>query len=303
MYHLNDLKLAIRIADLNSISAASRELNLTPAAASAALKRLEQRLNCQIFIRSTRNMQLTEEGTLFIESSREAINILDVASHTLNNNNDQISGDIGLSMPSDLGRNIVSNWLEAFLLSTPSVTLTLHLSDHNSDLIEQNLQIALRYGHLADSPLKRRYLASSPRYVVASPAYIQQYGQPKSPAELQQHKLLNWNLSHNKQHQWRFNKDNQALEININPIKTTNDGALLREWAIAGHGIAYKNWIDIAEDVEQGRLIILLTEYRSEDVPLQLVYLQTEYPRKKLRMVIDFLQQKFNEFSQRYPCP
>ncbi|MGJ8581144.1 MAG: LysR family transcriptional regulator, partial [Psychromonas sp.] len=70
-----------------------------------------------------------------------------------------------------------------------------------------------------------------------------------------------------------------------------------------GHGIAYKNWIDIAEDVEQGRLIILLTEYRSEDVPLQLVYLQTEYPRKKLRMVIDFLQQKFNEFSQRYPCP
>jgi len=303
MYHLNDLKLAIRIADLNSISAASRELNLTPAAASAALKRLEQRLNCQIFIRSTRNMQLTEEGKLFIESSREAINILDVASNTLNNNNDQVSGDIGLSMPSDLGRNIVSDWLETFLLSTPSVTLTLHLSDHNSDLIEQNLQIALRYGHLADSPLKRRYLASSPRYVVASPEYIEKYGQPNSPAELQQHKLLNWNLGNNKQHQWRFNKDNQTRHININPIKTTNDGALLREWAVAGHGIAYKNWIDIAKDVEQGRLIMLLKEYRSEDVPLQLVYLQTEYPRKKLRMVIDYLQQKFTEFSQQYPCP
>jgi len=303
MYHLNDLKLAIRIADLNSISAASRELNLTPAAASAALKRLEQRLNCQIFIRSTRNMHLTEEGKLFIESSREAINILDVASNTLNNNNDQVSGDIGLSMPSDLGRNIVSDWLETFLLSTPSVTLTLHLSDHNSDLIEQNLQIALRYGHLADSPLKRRYLASSPRYVVASPEYIEKYGQPNSPAELQQHKLLNWNLGNNKQHQWRFNKDNQTRHININPVKTTNDGALLREWAVAGHGIAYKNWIDIAKNVEQGRLIILLKEYRSEDVPLQLVYLQTEYPRKKLRMVIDFLQQKFTEFSQQYPCP
>jgi len=303
MYHLNDLKLAIRIADLNSISAASRELNLTPAAASAALKRLEQRLNCQIFIRSTRNMHLTEEGKLFIESSREAINILDVASNTLNNNNDQVSGDIGLSMPSDLGRNIVSDWLETFLLSTPSVTLTLHLSDHNSDLIEQNLQIALRYGHLADSPLKRRYLASSPRYVVASPEYIEKYGQPNSPAELQQHKLLNWNLGNNKQHQWRFNKDNQTRHININPIKTTNDGALLREWAVAGHGIAYKNWIDIAKDVEQGRLIMLLKEYRSEDVPLQLVYLQTEYPRKKLRMVIDYLQQKFTEFSQQYPCP
>lgn len=303
MYHLNDLKLAIRIADLNSISAASRELNLTPAAASAALKRLEKRLNCQIFIRSTRNMQLTEEGKLFIESSKDAIQILEVASNTLNNNNDQVSGDIGLSVPSDLGRNIVSHWLEEFLSATPSVTMTLHLSDHNSDLIEQNLQIALRYGHLADSPLKRRYLASSPRYVVASPDYIKQHGQPNSPAELQQHRLLNWNLGKNKQHIWKFQKDNQALDLRIEPAKTTNDGALLREWATAGHGIAYKNWIDIAKDVEQGRLIILLKEYRSEDVPVQLVYLQTEYPRKKLRMVIDFLLQKFNEFSQQYPCP
>ncbi|TEW56504.1 LysR family transcriptional regulator [Psychromonas sp. RZ22] len=303
MYHLNDLKLAIRIADLQNISAASRELNLTPAAASAALKRIEQRLNCQLFVRSTRNMQLTEEGQLFIESSREAINILELASNSLNINNDLLTGDLGLSMPSDLGRNIVSNWLDEFLAETPSITLTLYLSDHMSDLMEQKIQLALRYGHLADSSLKRRYLTSSPRYVVASPAYIEKYGEPNSPAELQQHKLLNWNLGNKSHQQWSFNKDNQPLDIMISPIKTTNDGALLREWAIAGHGIAYKNWIDIAEDVEQGRLKVLLTDYVTEDIPLQLVYLQTDYPRKQLRMIIDFLQHKFNEFSERYPAP
>jgi len=303
MYHLNDLKLAIRIADLQNISAASREFHLTPAAASAALKRLEQRLNCQLFLRSTRNMQLTEEGQLFIESSREAIKILEIASNTLNNNNDQISGDLGLSMPSDLGRNIVSAWLDEFLQSTPSLTLTLYLSDYMGDLMEQKIQLALRYGHLADSTLKCRYLASSPRYVVASPAYLKKHGQPNSPAELQQHKLLNWNLGKKSQQQWSFTKDNQSMQVNISPIKTTNDGALLRQWAIAGHGIAYKSWIDIAEDVEQGRLQILLKDYLTEDVPLQLVYLQTEYPRKQLRMMIDFLQHKFSEFSQRYPYP
>ena len=254
MYHLNDLKLAIRIADLQNISAASRELNLTPAAASAALKRLEQRLNCQLFVRSTRNMQLTEEGQLFIESTREAIKILELASNTLNSNNDQISGDLGISMPSDLGRNIVSTWLDEFLQSTPSLTLTLYLSDHIGDLMEQKIQLALRYGHLADSTLKCRYLTSSPRYVVASPAYLKKHGQPNSPAELQQHKLLNWNLGKKNQQQWSFTKDNQSMQVNISPIKTTNDGALLRQWAIAGHGIAYKSWIDIAEDVEQGRL-------------------------------------------------
>lgn len=303
MYHLNDLKLAIRIADLQNISAASRELNLTPAAASAALKRLEQRLNCQLFVRSTRKMQLTEEGQLFIESSREAIKILELASNTLNNNNDQLSGDLGLSMPSDLGRNIVSAWLDEFLELTPSLTLTLYLSDHMGDLMEQKIQLALRYGHLADSTLKRRYLTSSPRYVVASPAYLNKHGQPNSPAELQQHKLLNWNLGKKNQQQWSFTNNNQSMQVSISPIKTTNDGALLRQWAIAGHGIAYKNWIDIAEDVEQGRLQILLKDYLTEDIPLQLVYLQTEYPRKQLRMMIDFLQQKFSEFSKRYPCP
>ncbi|MBB1272250.1 LysR family transcriptional regulator [Psychromonas sp. SR45-3] len=303
MYHLNDLKLAIRIADLQNISAASRELNLTPAAASAALKRLEQRLNCQLFVRSTRNMQLTEEGHLFIESSREAIKILELASNTLNNNNDQLSGDLGLSMPSDLGRNIVSAWLDEFLASAPSLTLTLYLSDHMSDLMDQKIQLALRYGHLADSALKRRYLTSSPRYVVASPTYIEEFGQPNSPAELQQHKLLNWNLGSKSHQQWAFNKDNQRIQVSVTPIKTTNDGALLREWAILGHGIAYKSWIDIAEDVEQGRLKVLLTDYLTEDIPLQLVYLQTDYPRKQLRMVIDFLQHKFSEFSKRYPPP
>ena len=303
MYHLNDLKLAIRIADLQNISAASRELNLTPATASAALKRLEQRLNCQLFVRSTRNMQLTEEGQLFIESSREAIKILEIASNTLSNNNDQISGDLGLSMPSDIGRNIVSAWLDEFLALTPSITLTLYLSDHMSDLMEQKIQLALRYGHLADSSLKRRYLISSRRYVVASPAYLEQYGSPSSPAELQQHKLLNWNLGNKNQQQWSFIKDNKSIQVNITPIKVTNDGALLRQWAIAGHGIAYKSWTDIAEDVEQGRLQVLLKEYSTDDIPLQLVYLQSEYPRKKLRMVIDFLQHKFSEFSKRYPYP
>lgn len=303
MYHLNDLQLMIRIADLHNISAASRELNLTPAAASAALKRLEKKLNCQLFVRSTRKMQLTEEGILFVESSREALKILELASNTLNNNNNQLSGDLGISVPSDLGRNIVSSWLNEFLESAPLITLTLYLSDHMSDLIDDKVQIALRYGHLADSTLKCRYLTSSPRYVVASPDYIKQFGQPNSPAELQQHKLLNWNLGNKSNLQWTFTKDNQPIQINITPTKTTNDGAMLREWAVAGYGIAYKNWVDIAQDVEQGRLTILLSDYQTEDIPIQLVYMQTDYPKKQLRMVIDFLQNKFNEFEKKYPLP
>lgn len=303
MYHLNDLQLAIRIADLQNISAASRELNLTPAAASAALKRLENKLSCQLFIRTTRKMRLTEEGKLFIESSREALKILEIASHTLSSNNDQITGDLGLSMPSDIGRNIVSQWLDEFLLSTPTLSLTLYLSDQITDLMDQNIQLALRYGHLADSNLKRRYLTSSRRYAVASPAYIAQYGQPKHPAELQQHKLLNWNLGNKNHQRWAFIKEGQLVQVHINPIKSTNDGALLRQWALAGQGIAYKSWIDIAEDVEQEKLQVLLTNYLTEDIPLQLVYLQTDYPRKQLRMVIDFLQQKFTEFTKKHPFP
>lgn len=301
MYHLKDLHLAIRIADLHSISAAGRELGMTPAAASAALQRLEKQIDCQLFPRSTRSMKLTQEGQVFIETGRQALALLEGANAALADNRGELKGEIRIALPSDLGRNLIRGWLDDFAKQAPDLTLTLFFGDNMSDLINQNLHLALRYGQLEDSNLKRRQLAMTHRVAIASPDYLAKNGIPKHPNELNRHKILILNRGGEPWNKWRFSHKGENYETHVRGNKSSNDGAVIRDWALAGEGIAYKSWLDVAMDVHQGRLVLLFPDQLAEKIPLQLVYLQTDYPRLKIRKTIDFIIERIDAFSRRYP--
>ncbi|MCG9712995.1 LysR family transcriptional regulator [Shewanella insulae] len=303
MYHLKDLQLAIRIADLHSVSAAARELGMTPASASAALQRLEHKLNCQLFARSTRNMQLTEEGQAFIDTGRQALSLLQGASDALADKRGELRGELRIALPSDLGRNRVRAWLDELTAQAPELTLRLYFGDQLDDLIAQNVHLALRYGELQDSSLMRRQLARMHRVAVASPEYLDRHGRPSHPQQLSQHKILLLNRGNTPWHKWRFADKRQPLEVELTGSKSCNDGAVVKEWALAGEGIAYKSWFDVAQEVTEGRLELLLTDYLAEPIPLQLTYLQTEYPSHKVRTCIEFLKQKCLAFDSQYPLP
>ncbi|MCE9679873.1 LysR family transcriptional regulator [Shewanella sp. AS1] len=301
MYHLNDLKLAIRIAALQSVSAAGRELGMTPASASAALQRLEKKLNCQLFARSTRNMTLTEEGKLFIDTGRQALSLLEGVNDALADNRRELRGELRIAMPSDLGRNIIRPWLDELTQTAPELSLKLYFSDDMTDLIGQNVHLAIRYGQLDDSNLIRRQLAMMHRVAVASPAYLKAHGTPAHPRELSHHKILLLNRSGQPWHKWRFAEKEQAYDVEVKASKSCNDGAVIKEWALAGEGIAYKSWFDVAREVESGQLVLLFDKQLSEKIPLQLLYLQTDYPSHKVRTAIDFLKQKCVDYLQQYP--
>ncbi|GIU03561.1 LysR family transcriptional regulator [Shewanella sp. c952] len=303
MYHLNDLKLAIRIADLHSVSAAGRELAMTPAAASAALQRLEKKLDCVLFARSTRKMTLTEEGQLFIESGRKAIQLLEGANNALADNRGELKGELRISLPSDLGRNIVRKWLDEFCHLAPQLKITLYFADQMTDLIGQNVHLALRYGQLEDSNLMRRQLAMMPRVAVASPEYLKIHGQPTHPRELSQHQVLVLNRGVEPWQKWRFSHKSKQYEVAVIANKSCNDGAVIKDWTLAGQGIAYKSWFDVAKEVNQGELVVLFADQLAEQIPLQLVYLQSDYPSHKVRSAIDFLKQKSQSYLEQYPCP
>lgn len=301
MYHLNDLQLAIRIADLQSVSAAGRELGMTPASASAALQRLEKKLDSQLFARSTRSMQLTEEGKLFIETGRRALALLEGANEALADNRSELRGELRIALPSDLGRNVVRSWLDELADSFPQLALRLYFGDHMADLIAQNVHLALRYGDLADSGLMRRHLAQMHRVTVAAPAYIEQYGSPTHPQQLTHHKILMLNRGGTPWNKWSFTDKQQALEVELQATKSCNDGAVIKDWAIAGEGIAYKSWFDVAREVHGGQLVVLLDKHLASPIPLQLTYLKTDYPSHKVRHTIDFLRQKCQQFERHYP--
>ncbi len=303
MYSLDDLRLFVRTAELENLSAAARELDRTAAAASAALIRLEQRLNARFFARTTRRMRLTEEGRVFLEAARRALAALEEGEGALAEQRQALAGPLRLSAPSDLGRSWLRGWLDDFLESHPGVSLELSIGDSLTDLYRSNVDLAVRVGWLEDSSLVRRQLSATRRVAVAAPAYLARAGTPADPRELAQHEMLCVAPGGQPRVRWLFRSRDAQMEVEINGRRSSDDGAVVRDWALAGYGIAYKNWFDVADDIRAGRLVLLFPDWYVEPMPLQLVFLQSRFPSLRQRRLIEFLQERFAAFDAAYPFP
>lgn len=182
MKSLQDLDIFVRTADSGSLSATARALDLTPAAASAALKRLEAELGVTLFVRSTRSLRLTQEGELFLEHCRPALAGLRQVRDQLAGGQAALRGTLQLAAPSDLGRNVLMPWLDEFQSQHAGVDLRLHLSDRAANVYSEPVDAAFRYGRPQDSSLVALPLSDTHRRVLcAAPSYLQERGAPATP--------------------------------------------------------------------------------------------------------------------------
>lgn len=268
----DDLQLFVRTAELGSLSAAARLLDLSPAVASAALKRLEQQLGTRLLARSTRNLRLTAEGEGFLQHARSALASLEEGRRQLVRGQDEVSGVLQLSAPSDFGRNVLLPWLDELQRDHPKLSVRLLLGDRNADLFRQAADIALRYGTPEDSSLVALPLCPDNRRVLcASPAYLERYGQPAALEHLAQHNCLLYQLGSRAHDYWQFGQGPSASGISVSGDRFCDDADVVRRWALAGHGIAYKSWLDVADDVRSGRLKVLLGHLPGEAAPFNLI--------------------------------
>jgi|SRR5450830_1299360 len=294
MYSTTDLQLLIHTADTGSLSQAARLLGVLPATASASLKRVEQRLNTRLFARSTRSMRLTPEGEIFLEYCRDALALLQEGETLLSSGKDAIKGHLRLSMPSDIGRNVLVHWLNEFQALHAEVKFTMQFSDHMADLFRDAVDVAIRSGKLGDSSLVSQQLASGRRVLVAAPAYLARYGTPQTPGDLHDHNCLLFYLKQGLFNQWHFQDGKHSIDIKVQGDRMTDDAAIAREWAVAGVGIAYKSWIDVRSDVLAGRLTTVLDAYCQEEVPLNAVYPHRNSASPTVRALLQFLRVRFD---------
>jgi DNA-binding transcriptional LysR family regulator len=294
MYATTDLQLLIHTADTGSLSQAARILGILPATASASLKRVEQRLNTRLFARSTRSMRLTPEGEIFLEYCRDALALLQEGETLLSSGKDAIQGHIRLSMPSDIGRNVLFPWLNEFQALHPAVKFTMQFSDRVADLFRDAVDVAIRSGKLADSSLVSQQLATGRRVLVASPDYLRRHGTPQTPDDLVRHNCLLFYLKQGLFNQWRFQNGKQAIDVKVQGDRMTDDASIAREWAVAGVGIAYKSWIDVRSDVRAGRLATVLDAYCREEIPLNAVYPHRNSASPTVRALVAFLRARFD---------
>lgn len=290
---LSQLELFVRIADAGSLSTAARQFDLTPAAASAALKRLEAVFGVRLIERSTRSMRLTAEGELLRDHARRALGDLDDARALLGAGRETLTGDIHLAAPSDLGRGALSAMLDRFIAQHPDVRLTLYVSDTVQDLVRERVDLAVRYGELPDSSMVARRLHVTRRVVVASPDYIARHGAPAHPSELVQHNCLALYRSGRPHLAWRFERASVETTITVRGNRLAYDGALVRQWVIEGLGIATKARLDVIDDLMSGRLVELLTDWRGEDFPLHAMLPAGRHMPLRVRRLLDFLGEQF----------
>jgi len=299
MKALQDLDIFVRTVDTGSLSATARALDITPAAASAALKRLEAEVQAPLLVRSTRSLRLTPEGALFLEHARLALGTLGEGLQALSTGRHQVQGVLRLAASSDMGRNVLLPWLDAFQDRHPQLRYRLTLSDRMANMFSEPVDAAFRHGKPRDSSLVALPVAPHNRRVlVASPIYLAQRGTPVSPPDLAGHDCLCFMLGEEVNDRWTFWRAGQALQVRVQGGHVCNDGDVVRRWALAGRGIAYKAWVDVAQDVAQGRLQLLCPQWNTEPVPVYMVLPDRRQLTPGLRLLREFVAQACADWPQ-----
>ncbi|NRF27506.1 LysR family transcriptional regulator [Vibrio coralliilyticus] len=303
MDKFSDMTLFVSIVKNQGLAAAGRELGLSPASVTARLQSLEARYGVKLLNRSTRHISLTDSGAMYHQACLDIIDGVQETENLLQTGTNEVRGTLKISAPRDIGKQYISPILSEFSQRYPDVIPYLYLNDNLSNLAESGLDIVIRYGELADSNLISRKLASSRRVLCASPQYLAKKGTPITPQDLAQHDCLAMVRSNEELKTWHFQDQDQHNIITVVPKRFSDDGEVIRQWALDGAGIALKSMLDVQEDIKQQRLVTVLNGYMknfnastsSSGSDLNVIYLSRQYQPKRLRLFLEFLMEHFQE--------
>lgn len=290
--NLDDLAVFVKVVDCGGFSAAARTLDLAPATVSKQIARLEKAVGARLFERSTRQLRITDEGRAVAERARPALNLLDEAADVASRGIQTLSGTLRITAPVTLGARYLASEIAAFRKQHPQLGFDLRLSDHITDLYNSDLDLAVRAGQLADSRLISQRLTENRRILVASPGYIRQMGAPTHPRELVRYQCLLFAYPGLRPHRWSLiqnNQDGVAEHVVLSGAMRSDNGEALRTWSRAGLGIALRETWDVAEELRNGDLVRVLSDWAEPAVPIQAVRVQRSPVPRRVSAFVEFL--------------
>ncbi|WP_299844898.1 LysR family transcriptional regulator [uncultured Roseovarius sp.] len=284
------LRLFVLAADMLNISAAGRRIGMAPAVSSTKLAKLEQSLGAELLHRTTRKVSLSIEGAEFLPFAREMIAQEEAALAALGKGTAQVSGTLRFAAPSTFAQLYIAPILPKFLDQYPDLTLDLHLSDVQFDLIEGSYDLALRNAPLPDTSLKGRKLADDKRILCAAPSYLAAHGTPKALSDLAGHKLIAFR--HLRPRPLRTAQGDTG-QFNPGAAKSQlimDDGLSQKHTTLAGAGISLNGLWSVHKEIASGQLIRVLPEYEGDEGNvLWLIYPKSNVLSPKVRVFMDFL--------------
>lgn len=298
MKEVSSIDLFVRVVQLGSLSAAAREADVMPSSVSRQMTALEEELNTKLFQRTTRKQSLTEAGMLFYNYALRISQDLNEAKEAINRLSASPRGMLHVAMEADFSKEFVAPLLPEFLRLYPEITFKINLSANMLDLVEKGIDLAVRMGHLSDSSLISKKLATSYSVICCSPQYLASKGIPQSPQALAQHDCLSFRVDTGGI-VWKFKHGKEMNEVPIQGHFRVNSLGFLKQMALAHQGIVMMPIWMIQKELEKKELVTVLDTYQllPECTPIQAVFPSRSMLAPKVRAFIDFLSEKLPDKS------
>ena len=283
-----------QVVELGSFAAASRQMNLSPAAVSKNIGELEDYLGVRLMNRTTRKMSLTESGSFYYEKISRTLDDLADADESVNNMQLVPKGTLRVSAPITVTLTSISKKIPEFLNKYPELSLDLQLDDRRIDIIKEGFDVALRGSDkLEDSSLVARKLMVMKHVLCCSQTYINSHGVPKSPEDLKNHNCIQFSLSDHAT-EWTFKKENSSVTIPIDGRYKVGSSLAVRDSLREGFGISLIPLMYVKEDITNGSLKTILNDWEYNETTLYAIYPSRRYLVSKVRAFVDFLIEEFS---------
>lgn len=294
MSYVNMIRMFVRVYELGSMSAAARDQRTSPAVASGRVSELEKHLGVRLFNRTTRTLQPTENGRIFYEGALGILQAIQDAEAAVADATQNPRGVLFVGAPLGVGRRFLAPFVPDFKAAYPQIDLRLRLSDRIIDVTAEGLDVVLHLGLLDDSALKMRMIADCPRVLCAAPAYVARRGMPADGAALvrDRHDCLNLRYPGAKEFQWSLQTPLGVQKFEIAGPFETDDGDVLTQWALAGHGIVLKPLFEVAPHLRSGALVRVAEVTPPLPVTLSLLTPHRRLRDPKVRLFSDFVAQR-----------
>ena len=286
----NELSLFAMVVEAKSFNKAASVADMSTPALSKRITKLEADIGVQLLYRTTRRITLTEAGEKLYLHAKDINKQVNEALGEVSGYSSSLSGHIRMTVPTISGELFLAECIAEFTQRYPDISVEVRLENEFVDLVKEGIDLAIRTGVLDDSTLIAQSLITSHWIVCCAPEYVDKFGSPNIPDDLTHHNCLAYTYQNQGAYEWRFSQGNVQQQVKISGSFATNNAQALRKAALGGYGIAYIPRCSVYEDLQQGRLIELLTNYQPRSLGVYAVYPFTKHLPNKIKLLIDHIR-------------
>lgn len=289
----SSLEFFVLLARHRNLSTVARLLDLTPPAATKRLAQLEARLGVRLVNRTTRSISLTPEGETYLHYATRILADVREMEEVVSSSGSVPKGLLRINATLGFGRTAIAPIVSEFAAQHPQVEVQLDVTDRPIDLVESGVDLGIRFGALPDQRLVARRVLSNRRFLCAAPRYLARHGTPASLRDLASHQCIIHRQNEDAYGVWRFTRDGRAETVKVHGALSSNDGDIVLNWALDGHGILVRSEWGLAKYLESGRLRVVLPEFILPSADLFVYYPSKRDLSARTRAFIDFLMARF----------